>query len=85
MADLPEFVYLLTTAREWPVSVIVDYGDDEASTAQLVASEVERRTASQNVLRPDEVRIHRARLTDIREVVFTPATVVPPSLTVRES
>lgn len=82
MAKIPEFVYLVTTDTEWPVSVIVDYGD--STVADRVASEVERRATSQNVLRPDRVKVWRAKLADVCEVDFTPATVVPPSLVLRE-
>lgn len=79
VTKIPEFVYLVTVDTEWPVSVIIDYGPQ--TTPEAVAHEVGRRLKG---WRPDQVKVWRARLTDVREVDFIPATVVPPSLTLLE-
>lgn len=80
--DLPTEVYLVTADTEWPVTVIVN--DNDGIIASRVADAVQRRRQSANVLRPEEVRVWRARIADPVEVDFTPATVVPASLRERD-
>ena len=81
MADLPEFVYLVTVDTEWPVSVIAD---DHPSTPERVERIVQSRRESPNVW-PEHVHVWKARLTDVREVDLLPTTTVSPSLREREA
>jgi hypothetical protein len=81
MADLPEFVYLVTVSNEWPVSAIADC---HPSTADVVEREVERRSKGGNVFRPDQVHVWKARLTDVREVDLMPATEIRASIRERD-
>lgn len=81
MADLPEFVYLITVDTEWPVTAIADC---HPSTADSVEDEVKRRRASRNVSHPDEVKVWKARLADVRQVDLMPTTTVRASLRERE-
>lgn len=77
MADLPEFVYLVTVDSEWPVSAIAD---DHPSVAGAVEDVVERRRKSPNVMRREQIHVWKARLTDVREVDLMPAATVRPTL-----
>lgn len=76
MTDLPEFVYLVSVDTEWPVSVVVDYGD--SLTAGRVEDVVVSRRKSDNVSWPGQVHVWKARLTDIREVDLLPAVTTRP-------
>jgi hypothetical protein len=82
MAEIPEFVYLVTVDGEWPVSAIAD---DHPSIASIVETEVLRRRTSANVSRPEQVHVWSARLTDVREVDLLPAVTTEPSLRERDS
>jgi hypothetical protein len=77
MADLPEFVYLVSVDGEWPVSAIADC---HPSTPESVEREVRRRSESGNVWRPGQVHVWKCRLADAREVDLLPAATVRPSL-----
>jgi hypothetical protein len=79
---VPEFVYLVTVDNEWPVSVIAD--DHPTITAELVAAEVDRRAKSGNVCHGSQVKVWRARLTDVQKMDLMPAATVRPSLRVAE-
>lgn len=81
MAELPEFVYLVTVDTEWPVSVVVD---DHPSAAERIERVVKERRAGGNVSRPEQVHVWKARLTDVREVDLLPTTTVGPSLRERD-
>lgn len=74
---LPEFVYLVTSLREWPVSALAD--DNPPIMADRVDREVARRGESGNVS-PGDLKVWRARLTDVVEVDLMPETVVRASL-----
>lgn len=77
MADIPEFVYLVTVDGEWPVSAIADC---HPTTPESVEREVKRRSESGNVWHAGQVHVWKCRLTDVREVDLLPAAVVRPSL-----
>jgi hypothetical protein len=79
--EIPEFVYLVTVDAEWPVSAIAD---DHPSIAERVEDVVTRRRKSENVYRPDQVHVWKARLTDVREVDLLPAATTRPSLRERD-
>lgn len=81
--DLPEFVYLVTSRTEWPVSALAD--DNPGITAGRVDREVARRRESGNVLSPGDLKVWRARLTDVVEVDLMPETVVRASLRTRDA
>ena len=83
MTKVPEYVYVVTVDVEWPVSVIVDYGDSQ--TAEQVEREVARRRESANVYHDGQVHVWRARLAEVREVDLMPSTLVRASLRERES
>ena len=83
MADLPEYVYLVTVDCEWPVSALAD--DHPTIMAEVVEREVARRAGSGNVSRPSQVHVWKARLVDVREVDLMPATTVRASLRERET
>ena len=75
--NLPEFVYLIWTAAEWPVDAVAG---DHPLTAQWVAERVQKRVASPNVINAADVRVWRVRVTEPVEMELTPETVTPPSL-----
>jgi len=79
---MPEYVYLVTVDNEWPVSAIAD--DSGPAIAERVAAEVDRRAKSGNVWRGNQVKVWRARLTDVRKVDLLPSAIVRPSLRVAE-
>lgn len=74
---LPEFVYLITTSREWPVSAIAG---NPPGVADWVAAEVRRRAQSANVLHEREVRVWRVPVRDAVEMELLPAEVVKATL-----
>lgn len=78
MAEVPEFVYLITVDTEWPVSAIAV--DNGGIIAAQVEREVERRRSSANVWYPQQVHVWKARLADVVEVDLMPSAVVGPSL-----
>lgn len=82
MAELPQYVYLVTVDTEWPVSAIAD--DNPAIIAGRVEREVARRSASGNVWRDGLIHVWKARLADIREVDLMPSATVKPSLRERQ-
>jgi hypothetical protein len=75
MTKLPTHVYLVTVDTEWPVSAIAS---DHPSIAERVQDEVLRRFASENVMRPEQVHVRKACLTDVIEVDLVPARTVGP-------
>lgn len=77
MTQLPDHVYMITVDGEWPVTAIVD---DHVTTAARVERAVNERAASLNVYRPDQVRVWKARLADVREVDLVPPVTVPATL-----
>lgn len=77
MTKLPEFVYLVTVDTEWPISVVVDYGN---AVADDVARVVDQRGASANVYQVGQVHVWKARLSDIREVDLMPSVTTRPAL-----
>lgn len=82
MTQLPEFVYLITVDGEWPVTAIAD---DHPSTADAVASHVERRKQSSNVTHNSQIHVWKVPVTNAREVDLLPAAVVRPQLRERAS
>ncbi len=80
-AEIPEFVYLVTVDNEWPVSALAA---DHPAIAERVAMEVDRRARSANVYHGNQVKVWRARLTDVRRVDLMPSATVRPSLRVTE-
>lgn len=75
MADLPEFVYLVTLDHEWPVSAIAG---DHPHVAAWVEAEVARRA-------PDDwarshAHVWRVRVTDVEEMELLPSATVRASL-----
>lgn len=75
--DAPEVVYLVTSRTEWPVS---SYIGDPDSAAAWADREVERRRRSGNHVNRSELKVWRARLTDVEELELMPETVVRASL-----
>jgi len=84
MADLPEYVYLITVDGEWPVSAIAS---DHPSIADIVESEVKRRVGTVGDVNDRRHRVHvwKGRLVDGVEVDLMPATTVRASLREREA
>jgi hypothetical protein len=81
MAELPEFVYLVTVEGEWPVSAIAD---DHPSTTERVEDEVRRRTSGAQPPRSTtHAHVWRVRAADAVEMELIPAQTVKPSLRVR--
>lgn len=78
MTDLPEFVYLVTTATEWPVSVLVN--DNDGIFAERVERVVARRRESANVYHPGQVHVWKARLAEAVEVDLLPSATTRPSI-----
>ena len=74
---IPDFIYLITVDSEWPVSLIAD----NETVAASVEREVHRRASSGNVSHPGQVKVWKARLTDVVPVQLNPAKTVGPSLT----
>lgn len=84
MADLPEFVYLITMESQWPVTAVVDYGD--AGTARRVEEIVDERVKSGYAgTRRNQVHVWKARLADVREVDLVPAQTIGPELRERDN
>lgn len=83
MTDTPTYVYLIRVPGEWPVTVVVDYGDPD-TTAREVEDAVKRRKrngATEQFRHDwDHPLVVRARLADLVEVELTPSRTVGPSL-----
>ena len=77
MAELPEFVYLITASSEWPVSAIAD---DHPTTPRRVAAEVERRMQSGNCPTIDYIHVWRVPVRDAVEMKLVPEERIPASL-----
>lgn len=76
-ADPPKFVYLIVATTEWPVDAIAD-GPHAVSHVQRV---VEGRLRSGNVGGDlHRVKVFRARIDDMEEVEYLPATTVAAQL-----
>lgn len=79
MADRPpEHVYVVCVTSEWPIDVIS--GEPETHAASGVEMVVKRRLESGNVTGREQIKVFKARLTDIEEVELMPTTTVRAAL-----
>lgn len=84
MADRPpEHVYVVCVRTEWPISVVS--GEPWVHAADAVEDVVNRRMRSANVLDRSDIKIFKARLTDIEEVDLLPTSTIPAALRERVS
>lgn len=72
-----EFIYLVTVDGEWPVSVLAD---DHPNTVSRIEYEVNRRTEPFN-----NVRVWRAKITDLAEMELIPSHTVDPQVRVKDT
>jgi hypothetical protein len=79
MAEMPEFVYLITVDGEWPVSAIAA---DHISTPERIEREVERRGKGSSWGSQSRQRVHvwRVKVEYVQEVYLMPTTTVKASL-----
>ena len=77
MADLPEFVYLITVEGQWPVWATAG---DHSSVPEWIEREVIRRTSGENRQARSRAHVWRIPVTGAVEMEVQAATVIPASL-----